>query len=83
MLLVDDLLVKPFVSVLDLLQMMAFREMYDIEGLKDEMKENELLFEIGERSREEYERERARIESELRAARELEEQFQGRIEVKS
>jgi ElaB/YqjD/DUF883 family membrane-anchored ribosome-binding protein len=83
MLIVDDLLVRPFFSLLDILHAMTLRELYDTEALRDELKENELLYEIGERSKEEYEAERERIESELEAAEELEEQISGRIEVKA
>lgn len=83
MLIVDDLLVRPFFSLLDILHAMTLRELYDTEALRDELKENELLYEIGERSQEEYEAERERIESELEAAEELEEQISGRIEVKA
>jgi predicted nuclease with TOPRIM domain len=83
MLIVDDLLVRPFFSLLDILHSMTLRELYDTEALRDELKENELLYEIGERSRAEYEAERERIESELEAAEELEEQISGRIEVKA
>lgn len=83
MLIVDDLLVRPFFSLLDILHAMTLRELYDTEALRDELKENELLYEIGERSKAEYEAERERIESELEAAEELEEQISGRIEVKA
>jgi ElaB/YqjD/DUF883 family membrane-anchored ribosome-binding protein len=75
--------VRPFFSLLDILHAMTLRELYDTEALRDELKENELLYEIGERSQEEYEAERERIESELEAAEELEEQISGRIEVKA
>lgn len=82
MLLLDDLLVKPFVSVLDILQTVALNEMYDIAALQDAVKENELLYEVGERSREEYERRREELERELELAREIHENLQGRYEVK-
>jgi hypothetical protein len=82
MLLVDDLLVKPFVSVLDLLHTLALNELYDVSAIRDEMKENRLLFELGERSREEYERRRTELERELELAEEVRRQTSRRFEVK-
>ena len=52
MFIVDDLLVRPFVSLLNVVQAMAVEELYDTEAIRDDIKENRLLFEVGERSRE-------------------------------
>ncbi|MFT4890101.1 MAG: hypothetical protein ACI9YT_001014 [Halobacteriales archaeon] len=82
MLLVDDLLVRPFMSILETLQTMALKEMYDIESLQDDLKENRLLFEIGERSKAEYERRKAELEAEIETAEAVQERMNGRIEVK-
>jgi hypothetical protein len=82
MLVVDDLLVKPFVSLLDILQGVAIQEMYDVDELQDELKENQLLFEIGERDQETYERRREELERQIRIAREVRKQLRGRYEVK-
>lgn len=65
---VDDLLVKPFVTVLDVLHAMAVDELYDVEEIRNDLKENQLLYELGERSQAEYERRKADLEAELDAA---------------
>lgn len=82
MILVDDLLVKPFVSLLDILHAMVLEELYDIDEIRDEIKENQLLYELGERSREEYEQEKEELEAKLQAAEEVHEKLlNGNIEV--
>lgn len=83
MLVVDDLLVKPFVSLLDILQTMALEEMYDVEGIRADLKENQLLYEIGERSEEEYRRRKSELEEQLELAEQVREELtSGKIEVK-
>lgn len=82
MLLLNDLLVRPFVGLLRTLQVMALRELYDIEALRDDLKENQLLYELGERSREEYERERQRLQRELNIAEQVHEQISDRVTIK-
>ncbi len=72
---VDDLLVRPFVSILDALHALAVQELYDVEEIRDELKENQLLFELGERSEAEYERRRRELEAELEIAEEAREQL--------
>lgn len=81
MILVDDLLVKPFVSLLNVLHDMAIEEMYDVESIQDDLKENQLLYELGERSPEEYEDRKAELEEELELAERAREQLSGRVEV--
>lgn len=82
MILVDDLLVKPLFSILDILHTMALRETYDVAGIKDELKENQLLFEIGDRTKAEYERRKRELENRLALAEAVQEQLSGRVEVK-
>lgn len=72
---VDDLLVRPFVSILDALHALAVQELYDVEEIRDELKENQLLYELGERSEAEYERRRRELEAELEIAEEAREQL--------
>lgn len=82
-LLLDDLLVRPFVSVLDALQALAMKELYDVEEIRDRMKENQLLYEVGERPEEEYERRRRELEAELELAERAHEQLRDKsIEVR-
>lgn len=81
MLLVDDLLVKPFVSLLDVLRTVALSEAYDVAGLRDELKENRLLFELGERSREQFREREAALEDRLATAEAVHERLDGRTEV--
>lgn len=82
MFLVDDLLVKPFLSVLDILQTMALDEMYDAETIRDDIKENQLLYEIGERSEEEYQKHKQELEAQLEMAEQIQSQMRERMEVK-
>ena len=84
MFILDDLLFRPFVGIVDTLHTLALNEMYDIEALEDELKENQLLYELGDRSEEEYRRRKERLEEEIEIAREVHEQLaSGRVEVKS
>jgi ABC-type uncharacterized transport system ATPase subunit len=82
MFLVDDLLVKPFLSLLDILHTMALDEMYDTEMIRDDIKENQLLYEIGERSREEYQEHKQELEAQLEMAEQIQSQMRDRMEVK-
>lgn len=83
MFIVDDILVKPFVSVLDILHTMALNEMYDTAAIRDDLKENQLLYEVGERSEETYEERKRELELQLEMAEQIQSQMSGRIEVKS
>lgn len=81
---VDDLLIRPFVGLVNTLHTMAIDELYDIEALEDERKENRLLYELGERSKAEYEERRDEIEAELELAREVHEELtSGRVEIRT
>ena len=82
MFLVDDLLVKPFSSLLGMLQTMALDEMYDTEALQNEIKENRLLYEVGERSAEEYRQQKEELEAQLEIAEQIRSQMRGRMEIK-
>lgn len=82
MLVVDDLLVQPFVSLVEIIQTMALEEMYDIQSIKDEIKENQLLYEIGDRSEAEYRSRKETLEAELTIAEQVQAQVKDRIEVK-
>ena len=84
MFLLDDLLFRPIVGIVDALHTLALDEMYDLEALEDERKENQLLYELGERSEEEYERRREELDEQIAIARAVHEELtSGRIEVKS
>lgn len=78
MIVLDDLLVRPFVSIIDAIHTLALSEMYDIEHLEDELKENQLLYELGERSEEEYERRKQELEQELDVAQEVHQQLRSK-----
>jgi hypothetical protein len=82
MFVVDDLFVRPFVSLLNVVQAMAIEELYDTEAIRDDIKENRLLFEVGERSREEYEERRSELERQLDVAEQARENLQGKVEIK-
>lgn len=82
MILVDDLLLKPFVSLLDILHAMVLDELHDMGAIRDEIKENQLLYELGERPESEYERKKGKLEAELQVAEEVHEKLiSGNIEV--
>ncbi|WP_290814029.1 gas vesicle protein GvpF [Halovivax sp.] len=84
MIIIDDLLFRPIVGIVDALHTVALNELYDIEEIQDELKENQLLYELGERSEAEYEDRKADLEDELEIAREVHEQLSsGRVEVKT
>ena len=78
MFILDDLLVRPFISILDALHTLAMNELYDVEAIQDDLKENQLLYELGERSESEYERRRRELEEELEIARAAHEQMQNK-----
>lgn len=82
MFILDDLLVRPFISLLDILHTMALDEMYDTESIREDLKENRLLYEIGERTEEEYQQHKKELESQLELAETVEAQMRGRMEVK-
>ncbi|RKD94862.1 gas vesicle protein GvpF [Halopiger aswanensis] len=84
MFILDDLLFRPFVGIVDTLHTMALDEMYDLEALEADLKENQLLYELGERSEEEYRRRKEELEAEIEFAQEVHERLaSGRVEVKS
>ncbi len=83
MIVVDDLLFKPLVSMVDVLHSLAVDEMYDIAGIQDELKETHMLYELGELSDEEYEGLKADLEAQLNAAETAHERLRnGKVEVK-
>lgn len=82
MILIDDLLLKPFVSLLDVLHAMVLEELHDAGAIRDEIKENQLLYELGERPEAEYESQKSKLEAELQVAEEVHEKLiNGNIEV--
>ncbi|MFC7186009.1 gas vesicle protein GvpG [Halorubrum yunnanense] len=82
MFILDDILVKPFTSILDILHTMALNELYDTAEIRDELKENQLLYEVGERSQAEYEERKQELELQLEMAEQIKSQMGDRIEVK-
>lgn len=78
MFILDDLLFKPFMSILDALHTLAMNELYDVEAIQDELKENQLLYELGERSEAEYEERRRELEEEMEIARAAHEQLRNK-----
>lgn len=81
MFLLDDILLWPVTNVVDVLHSLAVQEMHDPESIQSDIKENQLLYEIGERDEEEYERERARLEAELEAAERARERLSDKVVV--
>jgi hypothetical protein len=62
---------------------MALNEMYDTAAIRDDLKENQLLYEVGERSEATYEERKQELELQLEMAEQIQSQMSGRIEVKS
>ena len=79
---IDDLLIKPWISLAEILRSTAIEEAYDLEAIQDDIKENQLLYEIGERSQEAYQQRREELELELEVAQQARENLSGRVEVK-
>lgn len=81
MFVVDDLLIRPFVGLIETLHALAADERR--EAIENELKENRLLYEIGERNEEEYEQRRVILEEELEIAEQAQERLAGKqIEVR-
>ncbi|AGB31514.1 gas-vesicle operon protein gvpG1 [Natrinema pellirubrum DSM 15624] len=83
MFILDDLLFRPFVGIVNALHSIALDELYDVEALEADLKENQLLYELGERDEDEYRRRKERLEADLDVARDVHERLSsGRVEVK-
>lgn len=61
MFLIDDITIGPMVSLFKYIQDFALMEMYDPGKINDRIKENRLLYELGEITREEYEKANAQL----------------------
>ncbi|GAB3029801.1 gas vesicle protein GvpF [Natronobiforma cellulositropha] len=83
MFVIDDLLIRPFVGIVDALHTLALDELYDIEAIENDLKENQLLYELGERSEADYRERKEALETDLEIARDVHEELaSGRVEVK-
>jgi len=83
MILVDDLFARPFLSILDAVRTLAVEELHDVERIRDDLKENRLLYELGERSEDRYRERKWELEMELDAAERAREQLRSKsIEVR-
>lgn len=80
MFLIDDLVLrtlgitlKPFdmIWMLELLRNYALQEKYNLQKIGNQIKENRLLFEIGEKTQEEYEKENELLLEERKRAEEI------------
>lgn len=81
MFIVDDLFINPFISIMEAVHSMAINERYDTTQITNEIKENRLLYELGEHSKAEYEQRNERLRTQLEIAREAREQTHGKVEV--
>jgi hypothetical protein len=77
MFLIDDLLLRSLgislpgldlISILEQVQKFAYKEMYNPEKIKNQIKETRLLYEFGEMSRAEYEHAISKLMHKLRLA---------------
>jgi len=80
MILVDDLILrafglslKPFdlIWIMELMRDYALKEKYNIKRINNQIKENSLLFEIGEISEEEYDEEMELLKERLETAKQV------------
>jgi len=78
MIILDDLLFRPFVSIVDAIHTLALNELYDIDEIEDQLKENQLLYELDERSEAEYERRREELEEEREVAESVHKQLRNK-----
>ncbi|AAG20891.1 GvpG protein, cluster B (plasmid) [Halobacterium salinarum NRC-1] len=62
---------------------MALDELYDTSEIRDQIKENQLLYEIGDRPADEYERRKQELEAQLRTAEQIRDQMRDRMEIKN
>jgi hypothetical protein len=82
MFLLDDLLLRPFVSLLDVLHAMVLSELHNVSEIRDNLKENQLLYELGERPQAVYEQQKRKLEANLEVAERVHEKLiGGNIEV--
>jgi len=80
MILIDDLILrafgislKPFdlIWIVELMNDYALKEKYDFKKINNQIKENSLLFEIGEISEEEYNEKRELLKERLETAKQI------------
>ena len=80
MILIDDLILrafgislKPFdlIWIMELMHDYALKEKYNIKRINNQIKENNLLFEIGEISEEEYDEKKELLMEELEKAKQI------------
>lgn len=90
MLIIDDLLkslkvlVKPFdvIWIMQLLRDYALKEKYNIKQINNQIKENRLLFEIGEITEKDYKEKHKLLLEELETAKEVLEKLSKDIEIR-
>lgn len=80
-LVVDDLLLRPFVGLVNVLHDMALKELYDVDEIRDRLKETQLLYELGELDEETYETQRESLEEELEEAEAARERLSDKVVV--
>lgn len=80
--LIDDLILRMFgisipsfdlIWLLEQIRDLAIRDMYDPEKISDRIKENSILYELGEITKEEYEQARDELMDKLKLARRVRE----------
>jgi hypothetical protein len=81
MFLIDDLMLRSLgismppgldmIGTIEQIQKQAYKEMYNPEKIKSQIKENRLLYEFGELEREDYERTNAELMHNLKVAEEI------------
>lgn len=71
-----------FFSTLELVKNIAYKELYNPEKIKNQIKENQMLYEFGEISRDEFEETKSRLMEQLKFMERFEEMNLGaRIDI--
>ncbi|MDY9926970.1 gas vesicle protein GvpG [Methanosarcina sp.] len=82
MFLLDDLILRALgisipgldlIYTLEIIKNLAYKELYNPEKVKNEIKENQMLYEFGEVPREEFEETKSRLMEQLKFAERFEE----------
>jgi hypothetical protein len=93
MFVLDDILLRmigieipglDLLSNVEIIREFAYKELYNVDKIKNKIKENQMLYEFGELSTEEYEGEKKELIKQLKfAERVLETNLNGRIDILS
>lgn len=82
MFLIDDITIGPMVSLFKYLRDFALMDMYDPGKISDRMKENRLLYELGEITQDEYEKTNAQLLEKLEIATQVRSEMDPNVQIR-